>query len=95
MKKIVAIITLSIVVVAFPVAYAETYPQAFIVNAIDLAQDAIILMDSNGNEWVWFGIEDYYVGDIVAAIMDDSGTEVIYDDTIIMIRYSGYIEGWY
>lgn len=95
MKKILTIIILSVMVTVLPAAYAEIYPQAFIVNAIDPAQDAVILMDSNGNEWIWFGIEDYYVDDIVAAIMDDNGTEAIYDDTIIMMRYSGYIEGWY
>lgn len=95
MKKILTAIILSVIIAVLPAAYAEIYPQTFIVNAIDPAQDAVILIDSNGDEWIWFGIEDYYVDDIVAAIMDDNGTEIIYDDTIIMIRYSGYIEGWY
>ena len=58
------------------------------------AQDALVLIDSTGNEWIWYGIEDYDVGDIVAAIMDDNGTEIIYDDAIITMRYTGYAEGW-
>lgn len=94
MKKIVAIIALFALIVAFSTACAEMYPQAFIVSATDTAQDALVLVDSVGNEWVWFDIEDYAVGDIVAAIMDDNGTEIIYDDAIITMRYTGYVEGW-
>lgn len=94
MKKFVAVVALFALVVAFSTACAEIYPQTFIVSATDTAQDALVLIDSTGNEWVWFGIEDYAVGDIVAAIMDDNGTEIIYDDAIITMRYTGYAEGW-
>ena len=94
MKKFVAIITLFALIVAFSTACAEIYPQTFIVGAVDSMQDALILVDSMENEWLWFGIEDYDVGDIVAAIMDDNGTEIIYDDAIITMRYTGYIIGW-
>ena len=94
MKKFIAIVTLFTLIVAFSTACAEIYPQTFIVSAMDTAQDALILIDSTGNEWVWFGIEDYEVGDIVATIMDDNGTEIIYDDAIITMRYTGYAEGW-
>lgn len=87
------------IVVAFAilmgiVACAETYPQTFVIESINLEQDCIILMDFNGNEWIWSDVEDYEKGDIIAAIMEDNGTEIIYDDIIINIRYSGYIEGW-
>lgn len=94
MKKIFTIVILFAITVTFSVACAEIYPQTFIVSAIDAAQDALVLIDSTGNEWIWFGIEDYDVGDVVAAIMDDNGTEIIYDDAIITMRYTGYAEGW-
>ena len=94
MKKFVAIITLFALIVAFSTAYAEIYPQTFIVDVVDPMQDALILIDSMGNEWLWFGIEDYEVGDIVAAIMEDNGTAIIYDDAIITMRYTGYVGGW-
>ena len=94
MKKFVIIIALFALIVAFSTACAEIYPQTFIVGTVDPMQDALILIDSMGNEWLWFGIEDYEVGDIVAAIMDDNGTEIIYDDAIITMRYTGYAEGW-
>lgn len=94
MKKFVAIIALFTLIVAFSTACAEMYPQTFIVSTTDTAQDALVLVDSAGNEWVWFGIEDYDVGDIVAAIMNDNSTKIIYDDIIITMRYTGYAEGW-
>ena len=94
MKKFIAIVALFVMIFAFSTACAEIYPQTFFVNDIDHAQDMLILIDFNGNEWLWSGIEDYEKGDIIAAIMEDNGTEIIYDDTIINIRYSGYIEGW-
>jgi len=94
MKKFVAVIALFALVITFSTACAEIYPQTFIVSATDTTQDALVLIDGTGNEWVWYGIEDYEVGDIVAAIMDDNGTEIIYDDAIITMRYTGYAEGW-
>lgn len=94
MKKFVAIIAIFTLIVAFSTVCAEIYPQAFIVDTVDPMQDALILIDSMGNKWLWFGIEDYEKGDIVAAIMDDNGTKIIYDDAIITMRYTGYAEGW-
>ena len=94
MKKFVAIIAMFALIIAFSTAYAEIYPQAFIVGMVDPMQDALILIDSMGNEWLWFGVEDYEMGDIVAAIMEDNGTAIIYDDAIITVRYTGYVEGW-
>lgn len=94
MKKFIAIVALFAMILAFSTACAEIYPQTFFVNDIDRAQDVLILIDFNGNEWLWSGIEDYEKGDIIAAIMEDNGTKIIYDDIIINIRYSGYIENW-
>lgn len=52
----------------------------------------IILVDSNGSEWVYEEYpEDYMPGDFVSLIMDDNGTpNYIYDDVILDMRYSGY-----
>ena len=90
MKKLIVIVAL----LAFMTmrASAEIYPQAFVVGGIE--DDALILVDGNENEWIWEGVEDYAIGDVVAAIMDDNNTTIIYDDMIMMIRYAGYMEGW-
>ena len=75
-------------------ASAEQYPQTFVVDLVNHEQDFMILIDFNGNEWIWNGVEDFNCGDIVAAIMEECGTPTIYDDEIVIIRYAGYMEGW-
>ena len=92
MKKIVVIFVMFVLMAVH--ASAEIYPQAFVVSEVNYEENTILLVDCNGEGWIWEGIEDYGVGDIIAAIMDDSETETIYDDIIVMIRYAGYMEGW-
>ena len=75
-------------------ASAEQYPQAFVVDRVNREQNYMVLIDFNGNEWVYEDVEDFDCGDIVAAIMEERGTPTIYDDEIVMIRYAGYMEGW-
>lgn len=74
------------------VACAETYPTTFIVSKTDYTTDTLELQDFNGEIWIMYGIEDITEGDIIAAIMDDNNTPIIYDDVIVKIRYCGYIE---
>lgn len=90
MKKFFAIITLFVFLTVS--ASAEIYPQTFVVS--DIEDDVLVLVDYNENEWIWEGAEDYTIGDIVAAIMDDNNTITIYDDAIVTLRYAGYMEGW-
>lgn len=90
MKKFVTIVILFVLLAVS--ASAEIYPQAFIVG--NIKDDTLILIDCNGNEWLWEGAEDYDIGDIVAAIMDDNDTMIIYDDIIVTLHYAGYMEGW-
>lgn len=90
MKKFFAIITLFVLLTVS--ASAEIYPQTFVVS--DIKDDVLVLVDYNENEWIWEGVEDYAIGDIVAAIMNDNDTITIYDDAIVTLRYAGYMEGW-
>lgn len=94
MKKFIIVVVLFALFATFFTAYAEIYPQTFVVDLINYEQNFTILVDFNDNEWVWEGIEDFNCGDIVAAIMEECGTPTIYDDKIVMIKYTGYIEGW-
>lgn len=75
------------------VAYADIYPTTVIIREIDHLNDLVVCEDYNGNEWVFEGIEDWNIDDIVSMIMNDMDTEEIEDDEIIMMRYSGYAEG--
>lgn len=90
MKKFFVIVTLFILLTVS--ASAEIYPQTFVIS--DIENDGLVLVDYNENEWIWEGAEDYAIGDIVAAIMDDNNTITIYDDAIITLHYVGYMEGW-
>ena len=92
MKKIAVIFVMFVLMAVH--ASAEIYPQAFVVSEVNYEENTILLVDCNGEGWIWEGIEDYEVDDIIAAIMDDSETETIYDDIIVMIQYAGYMEGW-
>lgn len=68
----------------------NTYPRAMEVVELETETDTVVCVDAVGLEWAFYGIEDYFVGDIVIATMYDEGTENIYDDSIIDTRYSGY-----
>lgn len=92
-KAIVALVMMIIVSIAIG-TYAEQYPTTMIVNELDYDENIVICIDFNGNEWAFEEIEDWCIGDIASMIMDNMGTESIYDDTIIMVRYSGYVEGF-
>lgn len=94
MKKFLVMILVCITLLTIT-ANAENYPTIFKVTEIDELNDMLYLTDFCGNLWLTTGIEDYEIGDIVAAIMDDNDTDgTIYDDIIVTMRYCGYIEGW-
>lgn len=94
MKKAVKVILALAVLLAMTAAKAETYPAVFVVHEIDRTTDTLTLIDFNGWMWDVYGAEDFDIGDVVGAIMDDVGTEVIYDDEVQCIRYCGRLEGW-
>lgn len=71
----------------FPVNY---YPKTAVVVAFGVRDDLVVAEDANGQRWCFTGIEDYCIGDMVSMIMDDMGTDIIYDDEIVNVRYSGY-----
>lgn len=82
-----------------PIATSETttpqytlYPTCGIVSELNEANDLVIFTDFNGNEWEFYGVEDWTEGDRIAAIMSDNCTpESIYDDVIVQTRYCGWV----
>lgn len=70
----------------------ERYPLIGRVFAIDSVHDTVFFVDGAGVSWSFKGVEDWCNGDYVSCIMDDMGTESIYDDQIISIRYGGLLE---
>lgn len=91
LNYVLAIVALMfLLILSCGIAYSQTYPQVFEVVEID--NDLVYLTDWDGNEWVWEGAEDWDVGDYAAAIMDSNGTDNIYDDIIIDLRYTRIAE---
>lgn len=62
------------------------YSQVF--EVVEIENDLIYLVDWDGNEWIWEGAEDWEIGDFAAATMNTNGTEIIYDDIIVNLRYT-------
>ena len=52
------------------------------------------MRDFNGNLWQFEGCEDWLENDVVACIMNDKGTPIIFDDEIVDLHYEGWLEGW-
>ena len=51
--------------------------------------DTVVWTDCAGNMWEFKGVEDWEVGDRIACIMYTMGTEEIWDDAIVSVRYEG------
>ena len=68
-------------------------PLCGIVIEVNYEYNYIAIEDFTGNVWEWEGVEDWQEGDIAAMIMDDNGTESIFDDIILDIQYCGTLEG--
>ncbi len=91
MKKVIAILIVILIIVVAN-GNEEIYPRTMVVSEIDAGSDTVVLTDSVGFEWEFYGIEDWQVGDICSCIMDDNGTENIEDDIIVDAKYNGQIE---
>ena len=66
------------------------YALTTIVSYVDEYADEVSCVDSNGNEWVFQGVSDWYTGDICSMMMYNKGTpKNIYDDEIVSCRYGG------
>lgn len=67
----------------------ENYPLTTIVAEINPEIDVVSITDNNGFVWQFYGVEDWEKGDICSVIMNDNGTETIFDDIIVTTRYGG------
>ena len=63
------------------------YALSTTVTDVDYESDTVTVTDHNGNEWQFSGCEDWMIGDGCALVMNNMGTEIIYDDEIVNTRY--------
>lgn len=68
----------------------QTYAMTCKVVATDREYDTLVLKDSTGNLWALEGCEDWQVNDCCAVVMNDKGTDSIYDDEIVSLRYQAW-----
>lgn len=78
-----------------PVASETThyYPATMVVVDIDEEEDLVTLEDSEGFVWEFYGVDDWFVGDLASVLMYDSYTPEIEDDEIVKARYAGIFGG--
>ena len=67
----------------------DFYPTSAVVESVDYSTDTVIVRDNAGFLWGFLGCEDYQVNDEVAMIMDGKRTDMVFDDTIVIVRYHG------
>ena len=92
MLNIIAIIIATIM--NLTPATENLYPMTAVVTVVDYETDIVTMRDFNGNLWQFEGCEDWSKNDVVACIMNDKGTPIIFDDEIINLHYEEWLEGW-
>jgi len=65
------------------------YPTCGTVVEVNLKEDYILIKDFSNNLWMMSDCEDWAVNDLIAMIMYDNNTSIIYDDIIIDAKYCG------
>ena len=62
--------------------YNYNYTREGVVIAIDASNEEVVVIDTTGNEWCFYGI-GYEEGDTVTMTMDKNNTDNIINDDII------------
>ena len=91
MKKLTVIALILILTAIALTASAEIYPLTTKVVEVNYADDTVTVETFTGFLFSFEGCEDWAEGDCASLIMDDNGTEKIFDDEIIMAQYGGWM----
>lgn len=67
----------------------DLYARSMQVTGFDLTSNLVIVEDGSGCVWAFQGIEDWHLHDSCLCVMDSNGTEEIFDDRIVNVRYDG------
>lgn len=87
--KLMAAVAASALIALFLVlAFLRSlYPDAMAVT--EITDDLVTIETATGNQFQFYGAEDYDEGDLVAVLMYSRGTENVTDDIIVRVRYAG------
>ncbi len=102
MKKLVVsfiVLVIAIMLIACVTCEAtvehELYALTTVVVNLDYDNDVVTVEDFNGFLWEFEGCEDWCEGDCCSMVMDDMGTDLIFDDEIINVKYDAWnLERW-
>ena len=78
-----------------PAREPQEYPDCGLIIDIEEECNLVTYQTQNGNIFCFTGVEDFFVGDLVATIMNDSGTPEVKDDIVVSARYVGWIDEAY
>ena len=62
------------------------------VVGVDEEKDVVACVDTVGNVWEFYGVEDWYEGDFVLLLMDTCGTQTIYDDAVLRATADAFVK---
>ncbi len=74
------------------------YPLTGIVTEIEYnvepEVDLVTITCSNGNMFAWYADSSdcWEINDLASCIMDSKGTEIVYDDEVLLAHYAGVLE---
>ncbi len=82
--------------VGFKPLHQTYYAVGIVFNVIqpckEIPEGYVAFKDTNGNEWGFYGSEDWFEGDTIRATIDDNGTVgYVGDDEILETIYTGWI----
>lgn len=99
MKKIYAILLVTMLCCVSCIVYAEKndgeltefYPRLVMVVDFDYIKDLVICVDVNGDEWLFYGTDDYLVGDVCILMMWNNSDDYT-DHEIVAVFYEGHLD---
>ena len=95
MKKTAAILTFFVIISMLLAGWffnrpsAELYAKSGVVTLVDRTENRVCFTDHQGEIWEFESEDDWEVDDLVACVMSDNGTDEIFDDEVISVRYEG------
>jgi hypothetical protein len=86
----ISAIAVGITMTSTPTAHNNIYDLNTVVIGTDLLTDTVYALDTTGNIWSFYGVEDWDVGDGCRLQMYDNRTpQIIEDDVILRTTYTG------
>ena len=62
------------------------YAAQVTVSELDFASDSVTVIDRQGEAWMFYGVEEWNVGDDCVCIFSDNSTPEIEDDLILSVQ---------